>query len=448
MLSQPISIHVNFIIMASEFEIALEQIVEEKGISKDDVIAAIGSAIGAAYRKEYGTKGQFIDGEFDPKTMQTKLFEVREVVATEEELEKPERQILLEEAQKMDASLAVGGELRTPITPPDDMEFGRIAAQTAKQVIAQRLREAEREVVMDVYADREGELLNGTVQRIERGNIFVDLGQAVGILFSNEQIPTEHYRIGDRIKVLLVEVRYERRGPELILSRTHPDVIRRLFEMEVPEVASGAVELKGISREPGSRAKIAVSTQQEDIDPVGSCVGQRGARVQAVIGELSGEKIDVIEWDENPVRFLSNAMSPARVISVKLDEATRHATVEVEEDQLSLAIGRQGQNVRLAVRLTGWSIDVVKEGEEGRVGGAIDDELELDELQEDESAAPEQEEEDASQVEQKEQKERAGKAGQAEKDQADEETHKHEETSTEGAPEKEANKDAEAPKTE
>lgn len=397
LLSRSVSLELTFNSMASEFEIALEQIVEEKGISKDDVIAAIGSAIGAAYRKEHGTKGQFIDGEFDPKTMQTKLFEVREVVATEEELDKPERQILLDDAKKIDASLEVGGELRTELTPPDDLEFGRIAAQTAKQVIAQRLREAEREVVMDVYADREGELLNGTVQRIERGNIFVDLGQAVGILFSNEQIQTEHYSIGDRIKVLLVEVRYERRGPELILSRTHPDVIRRLFEMEVPEVASGSVELKAISREPGSRAKVAVYTEQEDIDPVGSCVGQRGARVQAVIGELSGEKIDVIEWDANPVLFLSNAMSPARVISVKLDEATKHATVEVEEDQLSLAIGRQGQNVRLAVRLTGWSVDVVKEGEEGRVarGG---DELELDDLKEESPVDSESEESEGAEA--------------------------------------------------
>ena len=349
---------------ASEFEIALEQIVEEKGLSKQEVIGTIGAAIAAAYRKDFGERGQNVEGEFDPETMHTRLFDVKDVVETEEEMEKPEREILLADAKKIDADVEVGGQIRTEIEPPADMEFGRIAAQTAKQVITQRLREAEREMVVETYSDRIGEILNGSVQRIERGVIYVDLGQANGVLYPSEQVRFEHYNIGERIKVYLVEVRTEGRGPELILSRTHPDMVQKLFEMECPEVASGAVQLKGIAREPGSRAKVAVWTDQEEIDPVGSCVGQRGSRVQAVIAELGGEKIDIIEWDENPVTFISNALSPARVISVKLNEENKHAIVEVDEDQLSLAIGREGQNVRLAVRLTGWKIDVVKEGEE------------------------------------------------------------------------------------
>ncbi len=347
--------------MASEFEVALEQIVEEKGISKDEVISTIGAAIAAAYRKDYGEKGQNVEGTFDPGTMQTRLFDVKDVM---EVVEKPERELTLEEARKVNPEAEVGDQIRTEIEPPTDMAFGRIAAQTAKQVITQRLREAERDMVMGAYKDRVGEILNGSVQRIERGIIYVDLGKAVGILFPSEQVRTERYRIGDRVKAFLVEVRSEGRGPELILSRTHPEMVRKLFSMEVPEIASGAVEIKGISREPGFRSKVAVWTGQEEIDPVGSCVGQRGTRVQAVIAELGGEKIDIIEWDENPVRYISNALSPARVLSVRTDEENKHAIVEVDEDQLSLAIGREGQNVRLAVKLTGWKIDVVKEGEE------------------------------------------------------------------------------------
>lgn len=348
--------------MPTEFEFAIEQITEEKGISKEAVIETIESAIAAAYRKDYGQKGQNIEAEFDPKSGKTKIFDVKEIV---EEVEKEEREITLEEGKKMKKGAKIGDVIKTEVTP-DEIDFGRIAAQTAKQVIIQKIREAEKNAIFDAYKDREGELINGVVQRVENRLVFVDIGQATGILPPPEQIRNESYRIGDRIRVLIVSVNITPKGPEILLSRTNNDVIKKLFEMEVPEIAAETVVIKSVAREAGSRSKVAVYTTQEEIDPIGACVGQRGARIQTIISELSGEKVDIIEWDENIVKFITNALSPAKVLSVKLYEKKQHALVEVAEDQLSLAIGKDGQNVRLAVKLTGWNIDVLKEGEEGK----------------------------------------------------------------------------------
>lgn len=349
--------------MPTEFELAIKQICEEKGISEKDVISSIEAALAAAFRKDYGEKGQNIEAKFDSKTGGARIFEVIEVVLPEEgeEVEKPKREITLEEAKKKNKDAKVGDLIKTDVTP-EEVTFGRIAAQTAKQVITQRLREAERNVILDTFKKQEGTVVSGIVQRIERNTVFIDMGQATGILLPSEQIREERYSIGQRLKVYIMSVSTSQKGPEILVSRAHEEIVRKLFELEVPEVADMSVEIKKLAREAGSRTKIAVYTTQDDIDPVGACVGQRGSRVQTVISELSGEKIDIIEWDENPVKFITNALSPAKVISVRLDEEKKHSIVEVMEDQLSLAIGKNGQNVRLAVKLTGWTIDVTKAG--------------------------------------------------------------------------------------
>lgn len=347
--------------MASEFEKVIKQITEEKGISFEEVVSSIEAALASAFRKDYGERGQNIEAEFDIENGATRVFDVKDVVETEEEIEKPQREITLEEAQKIDKKYVVGDVIRTEVTP-DEIVFGRIAAQTAKQVIAQRIREAERNVIFNSFKEKEHTVVTGTIQRIEHNNVFVDMGPATGILFLSEQIRDEHYSIGQRLKVYVVSVSTGSKGPEIIVSRSHEEIVKKLFELEVPEVASGSVEIKSLSREAGSRSKIAVHATEEGIDPVGACVGQRGSRVQTIIGELSGEKIDIIEWDSDSVKFITNALSPAKVISVRIDEDNKHAIVEVMEDQLSLAIGKSGQNVRLAVKLTGWTIDVVKAG--------------------------------------------------------------------------------------
>lgn len=352
---------INYRYMSTEFEKAVDQIIEEKGISKEDVISSIEAALASAFRKDYGEKGQNIEAEFDMASGSTKVFDVKEVVETEEEIEKPQRQITVEEAKKIDKKYEVGDEIRTDVTP-DEISFGRIAAQTAKQVITQRLREAERNVIFDTFKDKEKTVVTGTVQRVEHNTVFVDLGTAVAVLFPSEQIRDEHYSIGQRLKVYVMSVNTGPKGPEILVSRSHEEIVRKLFELEVPEIAAGSVEIKAVAREAGSRSKIAVIATEEDIDPVGACVGQRGSRVQTIIAELSGEKIDIIEWDPDAVKFITNALSPAKIISVKIDEENKHAIVEVMEDQLSLAIGKSGQNVRLAVKLTGWTIDVVKTG--------------------------------------------------------------------------------------
>lgn len=377
-----------------EFGSAIMQIADEKGIPKDKVIETIEAALAAAYKKDYGKKGQHIRTEFNEKSGGAKFFKVLEVVdettrefpkegeeEAEMETEKgkrgeqpaevtmtdeeklprfnTERDVTVPEAKKMKKGAKVGDIIEIELESKS--EYGRIAAQTAKQVIIQKIREAERDSMFKEYKEKEGEAVSGTVQRIEGRNVYVDLGKSIGVLFPSEQINAEHYRIGQRIKVYILRVESDPKGPGITLSRTHPELVKKLFELEVPEIFAGTVEIKSIAREVGSRTKIAVISNEEGVDPIGSCVGQKGTRVQAVIDELGGEKIDIIEWNENPQKFISSALSPAKVLGVETKEETREAIVKVPEDQLSLAIGKQGQNVRLAAKLTGWKIDVVGE---------------------------------------------------------------------------------------
>jgi N utilization substance protein A len=367
---------------------AIEQICEEKGISKEKVLETIEVAIAAAYKKDYGHKGQNIRAKFDLESGSVRIFQVKQaldetMIKTEEEIEaeknlsveeqeareekieesdkkvrfNAEKHEMIEEAKKTNPDIKPGEELWLELEARTD--FGRIAAQTAKQVIIQRIREAERETVYDEFKTKEGEMVSGIVQRVERGMIFVDVGRTVGVLFPEEQISGEYYRIGQRLRVLILQVQKDARGPSIILSRAHQNVIRKLFELEVPEIAAGSVEIKAVAREAGSRSKIAVASLEEGVDPIGSCVGQKGTRVQAVINELGGEKIDIIEWSDNSAKFVANAMAPAKVLDVDINEKEKIARVQVPEEQLSLAIGKKGQNVRLAAKLTEWKIDVV-----------------------------------------------------------------------------------------
>lgn len=363
---------------------ALHQLEEERGIPKDKIIDAIEQALAAAYKKDYGKKGQIVRARFDLTSGMTEFAQVKiavdeSMVRMEEEGEEdeaepvevaegeevlprfnPEQHILIEDARRIKKDVVPGEELVFPLETKDD--YGRIAAQTAKQVIIQRIREAEKVSVMDEYGKRQGDIVSGTVQRIERGNIFVDLGKATGILPYEEQIRSERYRQGERIRAYLYSVEETPRGINLRLSRSHPVFLRKLFEIEAPEIASGVVEIKAIAREAGSRSKIAVFSNDSHVDPVGSCVGQRGVRVSTVMSELGGEKIDIIEWSEDPVQFIEDALSPARAQTVELFEDDHRALVKVSADELSLAIGKGGQNVRLAAKLTGWKIDIQGDG--------------------------------------------------------------------------------------
>lgn len=346
------------------FSLAIDQIVAEKGISKDKVLDTIEQAIAAAFRKDLGERGQDIRAEFNEEDGSARVFKVMTVV-TDEEVENPAAQIALTEAQTNDPEATIGKEYVEEVTPQDP-HYGRVAAQTAKQVIIQRIREAEREATFEEFQDKEGEIISGIVQRIEGETVFVDIGRTTGLLFPSEQVRGERYRVNQRIRVFVVKVALTSRGPEIILSRSHPGMLKRLFEMEVPEVFAGTVEIKGIAREAGERSKVAVVATEEGVDPVGACIGQRGTRIQTIIAELSGEKIDVIQWDEDIARFIGHALSPARVIAVDIFEDEKRSLAHVEEDQLSLAIGKRGQNVRLAAKLTGWRIDIVKAGEEAQ----------------------------------------------------------------------------------
>ncbi|RME58666.1 transcription termination/antitermination protein NusA [Candidatus Parcubacteria bacterium] len=383
-----------------ELSRAVEQIAEEKGLKPEVVLETVEHAIAAAYKKEYGRRGEIIRAKLDPETGEVKFWQVKLVVdptevRIEDEAEEentpaqkgkelaqkesraketragaesqqgeeekklprfhPERHIFLEEARKIKPDAQVGDELIFPLEPKED--FGRIAAQAAKQVILQKLRESERQSILEEWRDKEGQIVSGVVQRFERGHVYVDLGRTVGVMFANESVPGEHYRTGERLRFLVLAVQEETRTPGIVLSRSHPDFVAKLFEMEVPELADGVCEIKAIAREPGSRTKIAVASYEEGVDPVGACVGQRGTRVMAVNNELGQEKIDIVEWVEDPAQFVANALSPAKVTSVEV-LPRREARVYVPEDQLSLAIGRGGQNVRLAAKLTGWKIDV------------------------------------------------------------------------------------------
>ncbi|MBQ2312492.1 MAG: transcription termination/antitermination protein NusA [Firmicutes bacterium] len=339
--------------MNLEFLEALDDLEREKHMSKDMLIEAIESALVSAYKKNYGTS-QNVRVDIDRQTGDINVFMRRDIV---EEVEDPFSQASLEEAQEIDPEYEIGDVIEYMVTP---MDFGRIAAQTAKQVVIQRIRETERGMIYDDYITRQTEVVTGIVQRISNGTVFVNMGRAEGILSANEQIPGERYRVGERLKVYVMDVKRSTKGPQVFLSRTHPGLVKRLFELEVPEIQEGVVEIKSVAREAGSRSKIAVCTYDENVDPVGSCVGPRGQRVQAVVDELNGEKIDIINWSDDPGRMISAALSPANVEMVLINEnpEERSALVVVPDYQLSLAIGKEGQNVRLAARLCGWKIDI------------------------------------------------------------------------------------------
>ncbi|MBI4117310.1 MAG: transcription termination/antitermination protein NusA [Parcubacteria group bacterium] len=389
-----------------QFISAVKQIAEEKGIHEQKIMDTIDAAIASAYKRDYGKKGQIIRAKLDPASGQISVWQVKYVVEgvdgegcitglilkkepgedssvlkkrafafdeesgfkPEEEGEikikfNPEKHVLFEEAKKINPGLKPGDELILPLEGKSD--FGRIAAQTAKQVVIQRLREAERESIAEEYKKMIGSLVSGVVQRREGKIVYFDIGRALGILLPLEQNHLDNYLIGRRFKVLILAIEETSRGPMIVLSRSHPKLLEKLFELEVPEISAGSVLIKGVSREAGSRSKIAVWSKESHVDPIGSLVGQKGIRVQTVINELSGEKIDIIEWSDDPAKFTSNALSPAKVIDSKiLDQKRKHILVEVAEDQFSLAIGKRGQNVRLAAKLTGWKIDVRSPKEE------------------------------------------------------------------------------------
>jgi len=346
----------------SKFLQAINLIAEEKGLSKEKVIQTVEAALAAAYRKDYGNKEQNIKVVLDQITGGMDIYLLKEVV---EEVENEESQMTEKEAQKYNKGAKVGDTIE--IECPAPAGFGRIAAQTAKQVIIQRIREAEREVVFEEYEGKEGQLVNGVIQRLEGRNVILDIGKTNGIIFPSGQVEGERYRIGQRMKVLIEKVEQTSRGPQVVVSRSDAKLIEKLFELEVPEISASTVEIKSIAREAGSRTKIAILSVREGVDPVGSCVGQRGTRVQAVMAELADEKIDCILWDQDPINFIVNALSPAKVTKVGIDEKSKEAKIFVPADQLSLAIGKNGQNVRLAVKLTGWKIDVEPEEEEKKV---------------------------------------------------------------------------------
>lgn len=384
------------------FKGALAQIAEERGISPERVIETIEAAIATAYKKDYGQKGQKIKAKFNPVSGDVKFWQIKLVVDnsmlyTDEEIEilkekkqefseepskdgeepkkfvfNPEKHIMIDEAKKDYPKIKVGEEIEISLISKQD--YGRIAAQTAKQVILQKIREAEKETISSEYRSKEGEIVSGIVQRVEGHTVFVDIGKTLGILNRDEQIPGEFYRPSQRIKLYILKVEDTPKGSVVVLSRAYPKLISKLFELEVPEIAAGTVVIKSIAREPGFRTKIAVVSNEEGVDPIGACVGQRGTRIMAVINELGGEKIDVIEYQEKPEKFIANALAPAKIVSVKVEDKNT-ATVFVPADQLSLAIGKDGRNVRLAANLTGWKIDIqtstepVEESEETKEEG-------------------------------------------------------------------------------
>jgi N utilization substance protein A len=340
--------------MNGDFLEALRQIEKEKEIPMATLIETIESAIASAYKKAYGEAAE-IRLRPDQNKRGLRLICEKEVVET---VENPHREIALADARRRNPTATLGGTIEIDVSADG---FGRIAAQTAKQVVVQRIREAEREKVFEDFSDRVNEVVTGIVQRKEMRNAFVALGKVEALLPPSEQVNSEPYRFNDRIKVYVLEVKRTSKGPQVIVSRTHPSLIRRLFELEVPEIADGVVTIKSVAREPGARSKIAVASSDDKVDPVGACVGHRGTRVQAVVNELYGEKIDIVRWSENVPEYITAALQPARVMSVQVNEEAKSAFVVVPDNQLSLAIGKEGQNVRLAARLTGWRIDIRSE---------------------------------------------------------------------------------------
>jgi transcription termination/antitermination protein NusA len=340
--------------LIADIKRVVEQVSRDKGIDRQILIQALEEALRSAARKKYGAKID-IEANYNEESGEIEVFQFKEVV---EKIEEPDLQISLEEGRKLDPECEVGDSLGTKM---DAASFGRIAAQSAKQVIIQKLKDAERDAVYANFIDRKGEIINGIVQRFDRGDLVVNLGATEAVVPVREQVPRESYRRGDRIRALILDVMYESRGPQVVLTRTHPDFLVMLFKTEVPEIAEGIVEIKGAAREPGSRAKIAVSSQDSDIDPVGACVGMKGSRVQNVVQELRGEKIDIIPWHVDAAKYVCNALAPAEISRVIIDEANRSMEVIVPDEFLSVAIGKRGQNVRLASKLTGWHLDVVSE---------------------------------------------------------------------------------------
>lgn len=374
----------------------VQQLEEERGIPREKTLEAISMAFATAYKKEYGKKGQIVRASFDQNSGSVEFWQVKIVVdrnqvimegdeESEENLKdtavedikirfNPEQHMFIEDARKIKRDAVIGDELIFPLETKAD--FGRIAAQTAKQIIIQKIREAEKVSVMSEYGKKEGDIVAGIVERVERGVVYIDMGRAVGIIPYEEQIPSERWKTGDRIRAYLYAVEETPKGIVLKLSRAHPKFLAKLFETETPEIASGVVEIKTIAREAGSRSKVAVISHDAHIDPIGSMVGQRGVRVTTVTSELSGEKIDIVEWNEDPALFIEEALSPAEVVSLELDEKEHRAIVTVTEDEQSLAIGKGGQNVRLAAKLTGWKIDIKSIGgiEDLKVGDEDEEE--------------------------------------------------------------------------
>lgn len=343
--------------MKSDFLLAITQLAAEKNLSKEVVLAAVEAALVSAYRKEHFVPNQNIQTKMDPHTGQVKVWAEKIVV---EKVIDPRTEVTLLDAQKVQPAIKLGEPVLMEDTPHD---AGRIAAQTAKQVILQRLHEAENTAIVDEYADKAGDIISGMIQRVEPKQIIIDLGRAEAVMPPMEQVPTERYRSGQRLKVYLVEVAKTIKGAVVIVSRSHPGLLRRLFEMEIPEIYSGMVQIKAVSREAGARSKVAVSARQSGIDPVGCCVGLRGIRIQNIVSELNGEKIDVISWSNDPAVLITNALSPAQVVRVIINETEKSAIAVIPDRQQSLAIGKEGQNVRLAVKLTGWRIDIMSVSE-------------------------------------------------------------------------------------
>ena len=338
-----------------ELILALEELEKEKGIKKEELLESIRTALVTAYKRNFDAL-ENVDVRIDEKTGETHVYSIKEVMerANDDALE-----ISLEEARKINNQLNLGDSVAVEIVPRD---FGRIAAQTAKQVIIQKLRETERNMVFNEYNERKGEIVSGLIQKADKHIVVMDLGKLEGIMLAKDQIPTESYHVNDKIKGYVVDVERGEKGvPQAIISRTHPDFVRKLLEFEIPEIYEGLIEIKSVSRDPGLRSKVAVYSPDENIDPVGSCVGQKGIRIQNVINELHGEKIDVIEWNADPSIFISSALLPAQIMAVDIKEEEKFAQVIVPDDQLSLAIGKAGQNARLAAKLTGWKIDIKSE---------------------------------------------------------------------------------------
>ncbi len=349
--------------MNAELIEALATLEKEKGIEADVLLEAIEAALISAYKKNFGSL-QNVRVQIDRATGEIKVFSRKVIV---EEVTDQRSEISLAEARTMDPRYEIGDVVEMEVTPRD---FGRIAAQTAKQVVVQRIREAERDMIFDEYANRESDIVTGVVQRVENRNVYIDFGRTEAILTPSEQMPTDEYVQNERIKTYIIDVKKTTKGPQILVSRTHPGLLKRLFELEVPEIHDGIVEIKSIAREAGSRSKIAVYSKNENVDPVGSCVGHKGLRVQAIVNELKGEKIDIVKWSPEPDKFIANALSPAKVLSVDINEEEKMARVVVPDYQLSLAIGKEGQNARLAAKLTGWKIDIKSESQ---VDGSCDE---------------------------------------------------------------------------